>query len=463
VRWSFLLCALASTGGCNLILGIEDHELAPMGSGGAGEGGAGLGGVGQGGVGQGGVGQGGVGLGGVNEAGAGGNLEEPGGGVAGSAGAAGDTIATGGLSGGGSGGDQGSVIAGSGGMAPVGGAAGCEPGATRCKSDDVQETCDEQGSWGEPKRCAWCVQEACVSVPSCEGLPSNCGPEHDESCCRSPLVEGRPFVLKDQGADEGVQAEVSNFRLDRFEVTVARFQKFRTAWSSGWRPGLRAGKHAFLNDEHGLLDTGSAGGYEKGWNPDWDAKVVDYINNEDVPPDDQVFCETADAGNEPVRCIRWWEAYAFCIWDEGFLPSEAEWYYAASGGVSRLYPWDGSNIDCDHANYSDPDCPSSADEVGARPKGDGRWGQADLSGNVWEWVLDFYHPYKACINCTNGEEGVDEEGVDKGHSLRGGAFETPLVENSERKLEAAHRSYIIYGPENDFPGFGVGMRCARAP
>ena len=55
----------------------------------------------------------------------------------------------------------------------------------------------------------------------------------------------------------------------------------------------------------------------------------------------------------PINCIDWYEAYAFCIWDGGFLPSEAEWEYAAAGGdEQREYPWGSTDPECDLATSS---------------------------------------------------------------------------------------------------------------
>jgi sulfatase modifying factor 1 len=151
-----------------------------------------------------------------------------------------------------------------------------------------------------------------------------------------------------------------------------------------------------------------------GWNTADNANIA--------PTDAHLDCNayatwTATPENQerlPINCVSWYEASAFCIWDTAFLPSEAEWEYAAVGGdEERQYPWGNAAPGADNqrqiyaCDYPDgsghcTDVTNLA-PVGTAVQGADRWGQLDLTGNVEEWVLDYYvvpFPDGACADCA---------------------------------------------------------------
>lgn len=172
----------------------------------------------------------------------------------------------------------------------------------------------------------------------------------------------------------------------------------------------------------------------------------------------------------PVIYVSARDAENFCKWlsaREGKkyrLPTEAEWEYAARGVDGRLFPW-GNRLDGGHfANFadkrtsfawSDPvidDGFAETAPVGSFPKGASPFGIEDLAGNVFEWCLDCFEPYK-------GKDRINPRGQSNGlrRNYRGGSWKSRAA-----SLRTTARAFNSPDFSSNDVGFRVVCECEPA-
>lgn len=354
--------------------------------------------------------------------------------------------------------------------APDGAEAGPQPGSA-CDAGDVQcltfltpEQCGQDGQWHTLPGClggaTYCFTGTCIPAPtSC--VESN----NDYYHCESDLVGGGSYLRGNDPlhADAGAPATISTFRLDAWEVTSGRFAAFVAAVQAGKGvPASNAGRHTYLPGD-ALNGGGTGTNYESGWDSTWDDSL--FTSNTGAWPADLTCSQAATLASYsgdatlPINCTTWYEAYAFCIWDGGFLPTEAEWNYAAADGSDqRLYPWGSADPSIGgYANYgcmgfacTDPTLQDIWDN-GGEGYGQSAFGGWNLAGNLAEWTLDWYaaaYP-TPCNDCTSLVQPAPSQRM-----VRGGSFD-----QGESFLYTSTR--VPTDPTTRSPDLGI--RCARAP
>jgi sulfatase modifying factor 1 len=168
-----------------------------------------------------------------------------------------------------------------------------------------------------------------------------------------------------------------------------------------------------------------------------------------------------DRSDHPVVHVSHNDAQAYAQWASKRLPTEAEWEYAARGGlVQKLFPW-GDELEQDgvhHCNVFQGEFPKSdtagdgyAGTCSVKAFRPNEYGLFSITGNAWDWVADWFgthHPKNESTNPRGPKQGT-------ARVMKGGSF-------------LCHASYcnryrIAARTQNtpDSSSSNIGFRCAR--
>jgi formylglycine-generating enzyme len=158
-----------------------------------------------------------------------------------------------------------------------------------------------------------------------------------------------------------------------------------------------------------------------------------------------LFKCSLDYPDHPVTGITFFDALKYAQWAGKRLPTEAEWEYAARGGLSGCsFPW-GNHIDSTLANYGKKY--RTILKVGSlKPNA---FGLFDMAGNVWEWTSD---NYGSDYYANSPDQNPQGPGTGRFKVIRGGSWHSGAMCN---------QTYYRNGLSPSWVDFAVGFRCVK--
>ncbi len=289
---------------------------------------------------------------------------------------------------------------------------------------------------GNPCTAEVCTSGACASVALPVGATCGTGAACDagQFCIDNDPVAmvalpagtywmGSPAGEGDANEQPQHAVVLSAFALDKMEVTVKQYAAYFATLSADQRCSA-ANTSAFS-----CAAPGTAGACN------W---------------------QVADMETQPLNCVDWYQAAAYCAWAGKRLPTEAEWEYAArSAGLVQAWPWGDAAVDCTLAVFDEGTgggCGGGGTSAPcSRVAGNSGQGACDLAGNVNEWCADWYDLYTAAT-ATDPVGPIASPGGLK--AVRGGAW-SDTAAATRAAARASQLPNSRYGTS--------GFRCARSP
>jgi len=277
------------------------------------------------------------------------------------------------------------------------------------------------------------------SAASAQGGPA--GPHTPENR-RVPIPRGTFRMGNDLSpwSDERPAHDVTvgPFLMDAHEVTNRQFARFV--------------------EQTGYVTTAQ----KHGWSYVYDRQTDQWVKTTGADWRHPGGSETSLVAREdfPVVHVSWYDAAAYARWAGGSLPTEAQWEYAARGGLRDAdYPWGNEERPGGRyqANYRQFGPDRGADgfaalaPVGRFPAHG--FGLYDMSGNVWEWCADWYAEDAYAASSSENPAGPTQGRL---RVVRGGSWLSP------EGYRPGHRVWSRGAREPDYTSEDVGFRCVWA-